>query len=483
MRVKPETISSKHTHAATLRYGLITGLLITCVFILDLSQPLGVAVGVAYVPLILLSALFKNKNSSFFLAIGTSLLVIVGMCLSTRGDINIIYPIVNRVFSIMAIWITAIVLYGTQLTQTKLAAAQERLMLGWKGTGDGMWDWNIDKNEMIFSDRFKELLGYAPDEMLSNFDAWANRLHPDDKEKTLAALNKHIKSKPVYEAEYRLMMKSGEWHWFLMKGMKLFNEDGHATRVAGSLSDITWVKKASSEREALIESLVRSNAALDDFAYVASHDLKAPLRVIDNASSWLEEDLSDRLDEDSKENLTLLRNRTKRMEKLLDDLLEYSRVGRETNRDYTRQMTGNVFIKNILGLLDLPKGFRLEISTTFENIKVTLMPLQQVFLNLINNALKHHDKKSGLISLGVVKKGDWYEFTVKDDGPGIEPEFHAQVFKMFKTLKPRDEVEGSGMGLALVKKNIEHVGGKITLHSKKGEGAVFSFTWPNKEIA
>ena len=147
------------------------------------------------------------------------------------------------------------------------------------------------------------------------------------------------------------------------------------------------------ERERLIKSLEQSNTALDDFAYVASHDLKAPLRVIDNTSSWLEEDLADSLDDDSKENLALLRNRTKRMEKLLDDLLEYLRVGRETSRDYSTETTGAMLIEDIVPLLDMPPGFTLDVSNNFKMINIIRMPLQQIFLNLINNALKHHDKK------------------------------------------------------------------------------------------
>jgi two-component system sensor kinase FixL len=471
---------SNKTDTQWLRNGLISAFLFLCVFLLDISQPLGVAIGVTYVPLILLSLLFGNKKIPFILAILTTILIILGIFLSPHEGINLINPLINRILSIMAIWVIALALYLNKLTQIKLEETEESLTLGWKGAGDGMWDWNISSNHMSYSDRFKELLGYAPHEMTHDFNEWSGRLHEDDKKKTLDSLQKHIKNKTVYESEYRLRTKSGEWRWFLMRGIGLFNDSGDATRMAGSLRDITLSKQEVIERDRLIKSLEQSNAALDDFAYVASHDLKAPLRVIDNTSSWLEEDLADSLDDDSKENLELLRNRTKRMEKLLDDLLEYSRVGREKNRDYSTETTGATLIEDMVPLLDMPPGFTLDVSNNFKMINLVQMPLQQIFLNLINNALKHHDKKNGVISLDVIRKGQLCTFTVQDDGPGIEPEFHEQVFKMFKTLKSRDEVEGSGMGLALVRKHIEYAGGKITLQSHKGGGALFSFTWPIK---
>jgi len=223
------------------------------------------------------------------------------------------------------------------------------------------------------------------------------------------------------------------------------------------------------------------NKELEEFAYAASHDLKAPLRVIDNASKWLEEDLAAHLTGENRENMQLLRGRVGRMEKLLDDLLEYSRVGRATDGRYEEVITGDVLMDNILALLSPPVGFTVEVSPGFAAIHVCRMPLQQILMNLISNAIKHHDKKSGRIDVTVADRGTDYAFAVKDDGPGISPQFHDQIFKMFQTLKPRDQVEGSGMGLAMVRKNIEVFGGTIELVSAEGEGSIFRFTWPKQQ--
>jgi len=222
------------------------------------------------------------------------------------------------------------------------------------------------------------------------------------------------------------------------------------------------------------------NKELEEFAYAASHDLKAPLRVIDNASKWLEEDLQEHLTGENLENMHLLRGRVKRMEKLLDDLLEYSRIGRTDELD-TEIVTGDALMGNILAMLSPAEGFKVTVSPSFADIRVRNMPLQQILMNLLGNAIKHHDRDNGCIDISVEDCGDHLAFAVKDDGPGIPAHFHEQIFKMFQTLKPRDRVEGSGMGLALVRKNIAVFGGTLSVESTEGAGSIFRFTWPKQQ--
>jgi signal transduction histidine kinase len=242
------------------------------------------------------------------------------------------------------------------------------------------------------------------------------------------------------------------------------------------------IRKFSEELELRVAErtvqLKQANKDLEEFAYAASHDLKAPLRVIDNASKWLEEDLQEHLTDETRENMNLLRGRIGRMEKLLDDLLEYSRIGKTEDSRYAATVTGDVLMVNILELLSPPEGFSVTTSLSFAAIHVRRMPLQQIIMNLISNAIKHHDKKGGCVDVTVEDVGPNYVFTVRDDGPGIAPEYQDQIFKMFLTLKPRDEVEGSGMGLAMVRKNVEVFGGKLSLESAEGQGSAFRFTWP-----
>ncbi len=228
------------------------------------------------------------------------------------------------------------------------------------------------------------------------------------------------------------------------------------------------------------EALEAANRELDAFAYAASHDLKAPLRVIYNAVNWLEEDLAAHLTPETQANMNLLRRRVARMEKLLNDLLEYSRIGREPDSKYAESVRGYALMENILELLDPPEGFTVRVSPAFAAIQVYRMPLQQIFINLISNAIKHHDKAAGTIEVSVEDIGAYHRFSVRDDGPGIDPRYHQQIFGMFQTLKPRDHVEGSGMGLAMVRKHIEIAGCTIELDSAVGEGSTFRFTWPKQ---
>jgi len=262
-------------------------------------------------------------------------------------------------------------------------------------------------------------------------------------------------------------------------------ELGDGKHYSGIIRDLTEGKAVEAEREKIATELARytralerSNQELDLFAYAASHDLKAPLRVIHNASTWIEEDLAGLLTAEVSENMKLLRSRVRRMDKLLDDLLEYSRIGRETDDSHAETISGAALMENILELLSPPQGFVVDVNSSLAGIQVFRMPLQQILMNLISNAIKHHDKKAGRVEVSVEDLGADWRFSVKDDGPGIPAEYHEQIFKMFQTLKPRDQVEGSGMGLAMVRKHVDVAGAELKLESSVGQGSTFSFTWP-----
>lgn len=232
------------------------------------------------------------------------------------------------------------------------------------------------------------------------------------------------------------------------------------------------------EHALITNELQRSNKDLNDFAYIASHDLKAPLRGIMQLSSWVEEDISATASEETKGYLTLLKSRTARLEKLLDDLLTYSRVGRQNLEKSDVDM--NVLVESLYQLQDPPEGFVLNIIDDLPVFNTLSIPLEVVFRNLLGNAIKHHDKTSGIVTVSFTENDGMYSFTVTNDGPGIAAEHQEQIFEMFKTLRSRDEVEGSGMGLAIIKKIIEYHGGDISVSSDGNRGVSFTFTWPQK---
>ncbi|GLR71767.1 sensor histidine kinase [Agaribacter marinus] len=236
------------------------------------------------------------------------------------------------------------------------------------------------------------------------------------------------------------------------------------------------ISREETERESLINDLKRSNQDLDNFAYVASHDLRAPLNAIKTIVSWVVEDSKDVLPLETIDNLSLVMNRAERMEKLLKDLLEYSRIGREKQEPIDIPVKEKIF--ELLNLVDLPMGFGLHCDDT--SILVPEVPFSVVMVNLISNAIKHHDSTNANIDIKVKKKVRTTTVTVADDGPGVPDAFKQKVFELFRTLKSRDEVEASGMGLSVVKKLVEQYGGTITIEDNIPRGTRFIVNWPTK---
>jgi signal transduction histidine kinase len=224
-------------------------------------------------------------------------------------------------------------------------------------------------------------------------------------------------------------------------------------------------------------ALQKSNDELDNFAYVASHDLKSPLRAIDNLAIWLREDCGDILPEDSLEHLDKMQQRIKRMEGLLADLLEYSRIGRVEVT--IEKVDLSQLLDDVVHLINKPENFMINMSDSLPEITTRVSPLKQVFLNLLTNAIKYNDKEEGSIDVtSQVLNDGFIAFSVSDNGPGIDPKFHKRIFEMFQTLQSKDLVESSGMGLAIIKKVVEGQGGEISIKSALGEGSVFTFSWP-----
>lgn len=260
---------------------------------------------------------------------------------------------------------------------------------------------------------------------------------------------------------------------FLMTGLLALYLRQNASRTARVRE---LVAARTSELSQTAAELARSNIELEQFAYIASHDLKSPLRGIDNLVKWIEEDLGDVLDDDTRRNIGLVRGRVRRLNGLLDDLLQYSKAGRA--QEATTMVDVKSLIDEIIEVSPPPLGIQVIAQKGLPVFETNKGPLAQVLRNLIGNAVKHHDQTDGRVEVASKDLGDRYEFTVSDDGSGIDPKFREKVFQMFQTLRPRDEVEGSGMGLAIVRKLVDQQGGGVGLGpGLDSKGATFTFDW------
>jgi light-regulated signal transduction histidine kinase (bacteriophytochrome) len=241
--------------------------------------------------------------------------------------------------------------------------------------------------------------------------------------------------------------------------------------------DVTEQVRTRRELAELALALERTNRELDSFAYAASHDLRAPLRGIANLAQWIEEDLAGtkELRSETRDMLELMRIRMHRMENLIEGLLQYSRAGRAHQGQETIDV--GLLLQDVVDLLSPPPGVSISIESDMPMIETERLMLQQVFMNLIGNAIKHADVDDARIEISSKRVGPFYEFAVKDNGQGIAPEYHERIWGIFQTLEPRDRVEGAGIGLALVKKIVESQRGRAWVESASGSGATFRFLW------
>jgi light-regulated signal transduction histidine kinase (bacteriophytochrome) len=241
--------------------------------------------------------------------------------------------------------------------------------------------------------------------------------------------------------------------------------------------DVTEQVRTRQELADLALALERSNKELDSFAYAASHDLRAPLRGIANLAQWIEEDLagSGDLKPDTREMLELMRVRMHRMEGLIEGLLHYSRAGRV--HQTPERVDVGALVREVVDLLGPPAEIEIIVEPDLPTFETERLLLQQVFMNLIGNAIKHATGSNPRIDITGRRVGPFYEFSVKDNGPGIAPEFHDRIWGIFQTLEARDRVEGAGIGLALVKKIVESQRGRAWVESAPGTGATFRFLW------
>lgn len=360
-----------------------------------------------------------------------------------------------------------------KFAESALIRSEELNNLAVRGMSVGLWDWNILTGEITMSYKMHEILHWNfGKSFTSNFDELIERLHPDDVEKVTNDLHEHLENRVPYDTECRIKLDTGEYIWIQTCGQAKWDDSGAPTRMVGSIADINSRKQAE-------EHLIQSNAELERFAYVASHDLQEPLRMIRNFTQLLSEEYGKAFDHQAEEYMKYIINGAARMQNLVSDLLEYSRVNREgaAIEDVDTGKILQVIKENLKQMLLESNG-----SILHGNLPVIQgnpVYITSLLQNLIVNGMKYRNKNvTPEIRIHVDDKSDFWLFSVSDNGIGIKEEYREQIFMAFKRLHRNSEYQGTGIGLAICKKIIEGMGGKIWVESDFGKGSTFFFTIP-----
>lgn len=320
---------------------------------------------------------------------------------------------------------------------------------------------------------FTKLLGYSREDLknLKPIDI----THPDDRQRTFELI-KLLSSEKIStrSTEKRYIKKDGSVMYSITSVIAEKDHNNQLLHLVAQIVDITENKIAEEAIQSHVVELERINKELDQFAYVVSHDLKAPLRGISTLASFIEEDLDGKMDEEVESNFNLMKGRISRLGNLIDGILEYSRIGRMDGK--IEQLDLNKLILEVKELISLDNTLKMKIHHKLPIIQTSKAGIQQIFQNLLSNAVKYNDKEICKIDIQYCDQGTHYWFSVKDNGPGIKSDYHEKVFGIFQTLQSRDQYESTGVGLSIVKKRIESLGGKINIESEEGKGANFIFT-------
>lgn len=340
------------------------------------------------------------------------------------------------------------------------------------------WGRLLDANDRVCAS-----LGYTREELLKMAFKNIEQSIPDDSSWNEQMDKLKYTKDLVIEGQHK--RKDGT-SFFTETSLKLVSQKKEDFIIAIA-RDITERKQAEQRQAQLIKELEHSNQEvkninqeLKDFAYIVSHDLKAPLRGINAIVKWVTTDYADKFDENGRNQLDSLSKRVLQMHNLIDGILQYSRIGRIEERKVVVDL--NKLVAEAIDMVASPENISITIENELPSIECEQTRLMQVFQNLLSNAIKYMDKPKGLIKVGCVEENGFWKFNVTDNGPGIEEKDFEKIFKIFQTVKPRGEYESTGIGLTVVKKVIELYKGKIWVESKVGEGTTFFFTFPKQEI-
>ncbi|OGS62513.1 MAG: hypothetical protein A2X07_10010 [Flavobacteria bacterium GWF1_32_7] len=389
-------------------------------------------------------------------------------------------------------------IYYKDITSTKayedaLKASNDRFEKSTAATNEAIWDWDIEKNTMYRGEGFYKSFGYKVPSFIYNtniLELIKSRIRPDQAEEVINSLSEAIKNpkQENWSVEYWYKKADDEFAYISNNGVIIRNKKGIATRIVGALQDITQRKEQedslrilNKKLEKQAKALLNSNQELEQFAYIASHDMQEPLRMVTSFLTHLEKKYSDVLDDKGKQYIYFAVDGANRMRNIILDILEYSRIGKVTEQN--EQIELNKLVDEVCKM-NTQKIVETNATITYDKLPTITAyktPITQIFHNLIGNALKYQKtNESAKIKIEAIEEEKNWHFKIEDNGIGIDKEFHNKIFVIFQRLHTKQEFGGSGMGLAIVKKIIENLNGTIWVESEPDKGTTFHFTLPKK---
>lgn len=362
--------------------------------------------------------------------------------------------------------------------ETELLESKQKLSLALEAGKIGVWEWDPETDHLILDSKAEEMFGLEPGEYKPSFSSLENMVHEDDLSHLRAALRNSLRKNSPVETIFRVNSNGGDNKYISIRAMAFFDKHGKPVMMSGVAFDLTeFQQRTELMVSKLNEVLLRSNKELEDFAYVASHDLQEPLRMVTSFTQLLSKQYGDKLDNRAREYIDFAVDGAKRMYDLLNDLLSYSRIntrGEPFSKSDLTEVLENTMQNLSLKIKErkaVVKSDRLPIVNADRNQMI------QLFQNLISNSIKFSRDTPEIYISSKSEKGQNI-ISVRDNGIGIDPVYFDRIFKIFKRLHQRDEFEGTGVGLAICKRIVERHGGKIWVESGPGKGSTFFFSLP-----